>query len=95
MGAAAAAGTAGAAAALPACAAGAEPPGSESSFTFNPFMSALEPWEAEHTYLNFAETRRKPTTLFSSASYDRLRQIKAIFDPHDVIRSNHPVPAAR
>ena len=58
-------------------------------------MSALEPWEAEHTYLNFAETRRKPTTLFSSASYHRLRQIKAILDPHDVIRSNHPVPAAR
>ena len=44
-------------------------------------MSALEPWEAEHTYLNFAETRRKPTTLFSSASYHRLRQIKAILDP--------------
>ena len=58
-------------------------------------MSALEPWEAEHTYLNFAETRRKPTTLFSSASYHRLRQIKAILDPHDLIRSNHPVPAAR
>ncbi len=58
-------------------------------------MSALEPWEAEHTYLNFAETRRKPTTLFSSASYHRLRQIKAILDPDDVIRSNHPVPPAR
>ncbi len=58
-------------------------------------MSALEPWEAEHSYLNFAETRRKPTTLFSSTCYHRLRQIKAMLDPHDVIRSNHPVPAAR
>ena len=55
----------------------------------------LAPWESDHTYLNFAETRRKPNTLFSSASYHRLRQIKAIVDPTDLIRSNHPVPPAR
>ncbi len=57
-------------------------------------MEALEPWEAEHNYMNFAESRRKPATLFSSASYHRLRRIKAIVDPHDLIRSNHPVPPA-
>ncbi len=51
----------------------------------------LAPWEAEHTYMNFAETRRKPSSLFSSASYHRLRRIKAIVDPTDLIRSNHPV----
>ncbi len=56
---------------------------------------ALEPWQAEHTYLNFAETRRRPETLFSSASYHKLRQIKTILDPGDVIRSNHPVPLER
>ena len=56
--------------------------------------SALEPWEAEHTYLNFAESRRSATTLFSDASYYRLRRIKAIVDPADLIRSNHPIPAA-
>ena len=55
----------------------------------------LEPWEADHTYLNFAESRRKASQLFSSASYHRLRQIKAIVDPTDLIRSNHPVPAAQ
>ncbi|MBA2331515.1 MAG: BBE domain-containing protein [Actinobacteria bacterium] len=55
------------------------------------FMKALEPWEAEHTYMNFAESRRKPMTLFSSESYHRLRRIKAILDPTDLIRSNHPV----
>jgi hypothetical protein len=58
-------------------------------------MDALEPWEAEHTYLNFAESRRKPMTLFSSASYHKLRQIKTILDPEDLIRSNHPVPLER
>jgi hypothetical protein len=55
----------------------------------------LEPWEAEHQYMNFAESRRKPMTLFSSASYHRLRQIKTILDPEDLIRSNHPVPPER
>jgi UDP-N-acetylenolpyruvoylglucosamine reductase len=55
---------------------------------------ALEPWEADHTYMNFAETSRKSATLFSSESYHRLRRIKAIVDPTDLIRSNHPVPPA-
>ena len=54
----------------------------------------LEPWEAEHTHLNFADSRRKAASLFSSASYHRLRRIKAIVDPTDVIRSNHPIPPA-
>ena len=54
----------------------------------------LEPWEADHTYLNFAESRRKASQLFSSASYHRLRRIKAIVDPTDLVRSNHPVPPA-
>ncbi len=55
---------------------------------------ALTPWESEHTYMNFAETRRNAASLFSSASYHRLRRIKAIVDPTDLIRSNHPVTAA-
>ena len=54
----------------------------------------LEPWEADHTYMNFAESRRKAASLFSSASYHRLRRIKAIVDPTDLVRSNHPVPPA-
>src|SRR5918995_6329093 len=54
----------------------------------------LEPWEADHTHLNFADSRRKAASLFSSASYHRLRRVKAIVDPTDVIRSNHPIPPA-
>jgi hypothetical protein len=54
----------------------------------------LAPWEAEHTYLNFADSRRSATTLFSDASYYRLRRIKAIVDPADLIRSNHPIAPA-
>ena len=55
---------------------------------------ALAPWESDHTYMNFAEGRRKAATLFSSASYHRLRRIKALVDPTDLVRSNHPIPPA-
>ena len=58
-------------------------------------LAALEPWAAEHTYLNFAESRRQAATLFSSASYHRLRQIKRMVDPAERIRSNHRIPPAR
>jgi hypothetical protein len=56
---------------------------------------ALAPWAAQHMYLNFSETSRPRATLWTEHAYRRLRQIKASVDPHDVIRSNHPVPPAR
>ena len=52
---------------------------------------AYVPWQAEHTYLNFAETRRGSGSLFTAESLERLRRIKAEVDPDDVIRSNHPL----
>ncbi len=54
-------------------------------------FTALEPWAAEHTYLNFAESRRNPRSLFTETAYHRLRRVKAAYDPTDVIRSNHPL----
>jgi hypothetical protein len=54
-------------------------------------QKALAPWEAEHTYMNFAESRRKAKSLFTEVAYRRLRRIKATVDPQDVIRSNHPL----
>ncbi len=54
-------------------------------------LDALAPWQAEHTYLNFAETRRGSGSLFTAESLERLRRIKAEVDPDDVIRSNHPL----
>ncbi|MGH2887572.1 MAG: FAD-binding oxidoreductase, partial [Solirubrobacteraceae bacterium] len=54
-------------------------------------MDALRPWAAEHTYLNFAETRRDPHTLWTDTAQQRLRRIKATLDPDTLIRSNHPV----
>jgi hypothetical protein len=56
---------------------------------------ALAPWAAQHMYLNLSETSRPRATLWTEHAYRRLRQIKTCVDPHDVIRSNHPVPPAR
>ena len=57
-------------------------------------LGALEPWTAEHKYLNLTETRRKPGAFWNEPAYHRLRRIKAAVDPDDVIRSNHPVTEA-
>ena len=55
----------------------------------------MAPWAATSMYLNFADTRRDPAALWSEHGYRRLCQIKRRFDPDDLIRSNHPVSAAR
>ncbi len=57
--------------------------------------AALAPWAASRTYLNFAETQGDPASFWSEQAYQRLRRIKATVDPDNLIRSNHPVPAAR
>jgi FAD/FMN-containing dehydrogenase len=51
----------------------------------------LSPWAAKQTYLNFAETRRDPQSLWPETVRHRLRRIKATVDPDDLIRSNQPV----
>ena len=56
---------------------------------------AMAPWAAPYMYLNFAESRREPTSLWTESVYHRLQQIKAAVDPGDMILSNHPIaPAA-
>jgi FAD/FMN-containing dehydrogenase len=56
--------------------------------------SAMTPWAAGHTCLNLTETRRDPASFWSPQAYARLRLIKAAVDPHNMIRSNHPIPPA-
>ncbi|WP_029433261.1 FAD-binding oxidoreductase [Blastococcus sp. URHD0036] len=57
--------------------------------------SAMAPWSTGGCYLNFAEVARSGDELFGAATHDRLRAVKAAYDPADVIRSNHPVRPAR
>ena len=52
----------------------------------------LQPVTAAQAYLNFADTQRNPESFWTPEAYLRLREVKAAYDPHDVIRSNHPVP---
>ena len=58
-------------------------------------QSALAPWDAGRTYMNFTERRVDGGKLFADETYDRLRRVKARYDREDVIRSNHPIPPAR
>jgi FAD/FMN-containing dehydrogenase len=46
-------------------------------------------------YFNFTERRVDGSALFPAEAYERLRQVKAQYDPQNVIRANHPIlPAA-
>jgi hypothetical protein len=56
---------------------------------------ALAPWEAETTYLNFAERDVPGDRIFGPYTHHRLRAVKAAYDPADRFRSNHPVEPAR
>ncbi len=52
---------------------------------------AMNPWATEQMYLNFAETRRDPGTLWTEQAHHRLRRIKDAVDPTNLFRSNHPL----
>jgi Berberine and berberine like/FAD binding domain len=56
--------------------------------------AALGPWAAKQMYLNFAEAQGDPARFWNEHAYNRLRRIKAAVDPNNLIRSNHPIPAA-
>jgi FAD/FMN-containing dehydrogenase len=56
--------------------------------------AALAPWEAERNYSNFAERSFSVSDFYSPATCERLRRVKAQYDPRDLIRSSHPIPTA-
>ncbi len=55
--------------------------------------AALRPHRAGH-YPNFVERRADASAFFDPATWDRLRRVKAEYDPGDVIVANHRVPPA-
>ncbi|MFI6427827.1 FAD-binding oxidoreductase [Promicromonospora sp. NPDC050880] len=54
----------------------------------------LRPWTAPVSYLNFAE-RPGGAPFAHTAALHRLQSIKALYDPADMIRANHPVSPAQ
>jgi FAD binding domain len=53
--------------------------------------NAMSVWATEQMYLNFAESRRDPRTLWTEEAYQRLRRIRDTVDPGKLIRANHPL----
>jgi FAD binding domain/Berberine and berberine like len=51
----------------------------------------LAPWSTGGSHLSFAEQHKAGSALFGAETYDRLRAIKTAYDPHNLIRANHPV----
>jgi FAD binding domain len=51
---------------------------------------ALSEWDAGRRFLNFSE-RPDGHDLFPPAAMRRLRAVKTLVDPDDVIRANHPI----
>jgi Berberine and berberine like len=57
--------------------------------------AALAPWEAERTCFNFSERPVDPARLFPPETYQRLRRIRAAYDPGELFVSNYPIPRSR
>jgi FAD/FMN-containing dehydrogenase len=53
---------------------------------------ALAPWTTPYMFLTFADTPRDPGSFWTEQAYQRLRRIKTLVDPANLIRANHPVP---
>jgi len=56
---------------------------------------ALGPWHASYDYYNFEETPAGAASVLPPASFRRLQEINAAYDPDQVIISAHPVWPAR
>jgi len=56
---------------------------------------ALAPWHASYDSYNFKQTPGPASAVLPSASYRRLQEIKAAYDPDQVIISGHPVRPIR
>jgi FAD/FMN-containing dehydrogenase len=56
--------------------------------------AALAPYGAGSGCLNFEEDERDSAYLFDPVTYERLRTVKAHYDPSELFVSNHPIPPA-
>ncbi len=50
---------------------------------------ALEPWSTGRAYANFADRPTPAATLYEPETLTRLREVKAAYDPGDLIRGAH------
>ena len=57
-------------------------------------IGRFAPWDSGRRYLNFVESRVDPRLLFPEGSYDRLREMRARYDPRGIFVANHSIPPA-
>ena len=54
-------------------------------------LGALGPWDSGRRYLNFAESRMDPRSIFPTETYERFERAKARYDPTGMFRANHAI----
>jgi len=59
--------------------------------TIGAMETALEPYTNGREYLNFVEHPTDPARFYTPNAYRRLREVKAQYDPRNLIRANHPI----
>jgi hypothetical protein len=52
---------------------------------------AVAPYDTGRRYMNFTERRTDAATAYDEATYDRLRAVKAAYDPADLFKANHHI----
>jgi hypothetical protein len=55
--------------------------------------AAVEP-HSVGVYPNFVEEQADVSSFFDAETWDRLRRVKALYDPEDMFKGNHHVPPA-
>ena len=54
---------------------------------------ALEQWDAGVTFANFVDVPTDPRTCYPPETFERLQQVKARYDPHNLFLAAPPIPA--
>jgi FAD/FMN-containing dehydrogenase len=57
-------------------------------------LGALRQWDSRRRYLNFAESRMDPRSIFPEESFDRFVRAKARYDPTGLFLANHAIESA-
>ena len=55
--------------------------------------AAVAPYRAGD-YPNFVEDQVDASAFFDADTWERLRRVKALYDPQDLFRGNHHIPPA-
>lgn len=56
--------------------------------------NALERWDSGLKHSNFIDVPMDTRTCYTPETFDRVQEVKARCDSHDLFRANHPIPCA-